>query len=204
MNKPLRILTLRRLFGGVVLLVAIAVSVQTAVGATSTQRTPEGESTSATAAPSTETLTALPPTSAPDPYADYKAPTGSILSSEAVKTLALQQAQRDGDANPTTITTAMGPLLSALEVMSPNSAPKTPLSAMTSGERATMEGDVYVIELDGSFTLADARVPPGEAAPQGTVLRLIVNARTGVLEGRSLSTSVQAPLGNLGKVKELG
>lgn len=205
MNKFLRILTRRRLLGGVVLLVVAAVSVQTAIGATSTQRTPEGASTtpSASTVPSPETLTPLPPTSAPDPYADYKAPIGPTLSSEAVKTLALQEAQRDGDANPTSITAATGPLLSALEVMCPHSAPTTPSSAMTSGERAAMEASVYVVQLDGSFTLANAHVRPGEPVPQGTVLRLLVGARTGALEGRSLSTSVQAPLGNLGRVEEL-
>jgi LDH2 family malate/lactate/ureidoglycolate dehydrogenase len=75
---------------------------------------------------------------------------------------------------------------------------------MTSGERAAMEASVYVIEMNGNFTLADAHMRPGESAPQGSVLRLVVDARTGVLEGRSLSTTVQAPLENLGKVKELG
>jgi hypothetical protein len=74
---------------------------------------------------------------------------------------------------------------------------------MTSGERAAMEASVYVVQLDGSFTLANAHVRPGEPVPQGTVLRLLVGARTGALEGRSLSTSVQAPLGNLGRVEEL-
>jgi hypothetical protein len=74
---------------------------------------------------------------------------------------------------------------------------------MTSGERAAMEAPVYLIELYGTFTLADARVPQGEAAPQGTVLRLIVDAHTGAIEGRSLGAEVQAPLGKLGQVKEL-
>src|ERR1700691_77863 len=199
MNTFIRTLTRKRFVGGAVLLVAAAVYVQTAVGATSTQLPPDPPSP----ARQSEALTQLPPTSAPDPYAEYKAPTGAILSSERVKALALQEAQRDGDATPTSITAAMGPMLSALEVMSPRSAPTTPPSAMATGERATMEGDVYVIELIGSFTLANAHVGPDEPAPQGTVLRLIVNARTDALEGRSLSTSVQAPLRNLGEVKEL-
>jgi hypothetical protein len=95
-------------------------------------------------------------------------------------------------------------LLSALDVMSPHSAPTTALSAMPDGERAAMEAPVYIIEMQGNFALADARVRQGESAPQGTVLRLLVDAHTGELEGRSLGPDVQAPLQNLGPVKELG
>jgi hypothetical protein len=178
-----------------------ALAAQSAVGA-STSPTPEGPS------PTGQPPPASPPAPATaaqvDPYASYVAPTGPVLSLRRIRKLALREGARDADPRPASISTAKGPLLLALNVMSSHSAPTTAPAAMTDGQRAAMEASVYLIEMQGSFTLADARVRRGEPAPQGTVLRLIVDAHSGSVEGRSLSTEIEAPLSNLGRVEELG
>lgn len=63
---------------------------------------------------------------------------------------------------------------------------------------------VYIVEMHGSFTLAAARVRRGESARRGTVLRLLLDAHTGALVGRSLASEVQAPLQDLRPVEDLG
>jgi hypothetical protein len=198
MSKKISATKTRHLLVGVVLVAVSAFGVQVAVGASPLRNS---EEPSPPAAPSTNGET--PPEPQGEPYAAYVPPTGPLLSLAIVKIIARQEAQRDGDGDPSSILAASGMLLSALNVMSPNSAPTTPLSAMPDGERAAMEAPVYIIEMHGSFTLAAARDPRGESAPQGTVLRLLLDAHTGAVEGRSLGSAVQVPLQNLGSTEAL-
>jgi hypothetical protein len=198
MSKKLCATKTRHLLVGVVLVVVSAFGVQAAVGASPLR---SSEDPSPPAAPSTNGETSPEPQG--EPYAAYVPPTGPLLPLATVKTIALEEARRDDDGDPSSISAASGTLLSALNVMSPNSAPTTALSAMPDGERAAMEAPVYIVEMHGSFTLAAARVPRDESAPQGTVLRLLLDAHTGAVEGRSLGSAVQVPLQDLGSTEAL-
>jgi hypothetical protein len=198
MRKKIRATKAQQLLVGVVLVAASAFSVQVAVGASpqrnsEVQSPPAALSTNGKASPELQS----------EPYTAYMPPTGQPLPLAAVKELALQEARRDGDGNPSNISAATGTMLSALNVMNPNSAPTNALTAMPASERAEMEATVYLVEMHGSFTLAAARVRRGESPPQGTVLRLLLDARSGTLVGRSLASEVQEQLQNLGPVEAL-
>jgi hypothetical protein len=181
-----------------VLVGSVAYGIQGAAGAT-----PERKSEPA-GAPAAPSSFGVPPTSqGSDPYANYTAPTGPLLTMAELKALALAEAQRDGEPAPTGLTVGSGTLFAAMDVMTPNSAPQTPLAAMSSGDRAALEAPVYVIEMHGEFTLASAHQRHGEGPPQGTVLRLLVDAHTGMLEGRFVGQTAQAPLSSLGSTVAL-
>jgi hypothetical protein len=197
MKNKIRPIRKRQLLAVVALVALGAFGAQIAFGA-SLQRAVEAPSLPAAASANGQT----PPESLSEPLANVPS-TGPLLSFASVKTIALKEAQRDGDDAPSSVSAAGGTLLSALNVMNPNSAPTIALTAMPVSERAEMEATVYIVEMRGSFTLAAAPVKRGESEPQGTVLRLLLDAHSGQVVGYSLASAAPAPLQNLGPVENL-
>ncbi len=134
---------------------------------------------------------------------DQAAPGVKPISPASAARIAEKEATRDGGAPAGAVTVAEGTLDSALEVMRPGSMKEVRASA-SAAEIAYLAGSVDLVEAHGSFTLADAPVPPGAHAPVGTVLRLLVNADTGEIEGRSLADTPGTPIDALGVTRQIG
>ncbi len=113
------------------------------------------------------------------------APPSRSIGVSSVAAIAEDEAARDGDDHAGGLTVAEVTLGGALEAMRPGSMASALMSAGPA-EAADLGSGADLVELHGSFTLEDAPVPRGAAAPTGTVLRLLVNAKTGEIEGRSL------------------
>lgn len=122
----------------------------------------------------------------PAPMAGYVAPSGSVMSEAAVRAIALLAAERSGEASPAEVTISEGSLSQVMALMEPQSASLP--TAQSSGESAWLEAPTYRVRMTGSFELDYARVPPGEAIPTGSVLELAIDAHTGAIEGRRLTS----------------
>ncbi len=107
------------------------------------------------------------------------------LGVSSVAAVVAREAASDGDEHAGATTVTEGALGRALEAMQPGSMASALVSAGPA-EEAYLLSAADLVELHGSFTLENAPVPPGAAPPTGTVLRLLVNANTGEIEGRSL------------------
>jgi hypothetical protein len=129
---------------------------------------------------------------------EYQPPAGPELTTEQVAKIAHAQAQENGDPSPTAVTQVSGTLGRALEVMAPEvGVPSGP------GGMAEMDSHAMLLVMHGDFTLNAARVPRGHAAPAGSVLSVVIDAHTGLVEGRALSD--EAPrAGELGEVTSVG
>ncbi len=107
------------------------------------------------------------------------------LSEQRILTLALQAAASNGDPHPSLIEHAEGTRFEAVLV--------------SSGDLVFEWNWSILIAVRGRFTATDISIPPGARVPTGTVLTLVINARTGQgtdfgLGGRS------PPLDRLGPV----
>jgi len=170
------------------LLAVICITVAATVGVKHT--------TGASADPSTEAVF--------EPFANYVAPTGPEISLDAVRQRALQEVKEAQDEDPISVSVSTGSLQAALEVMHPQSMPTSAEETASTGGEALLASTVYLVEMRGDFTLTNARVPPGQSSPHGSVLELLLDAHTGELEGRFVGPEAQAPLQNLGPVAQLG
>jgi hypothetical protein len=139
-------------------------------------------------------------TAGEDPFASYVAPTGALLSNEKIHQIALARAQADGEPNPTNMAMANGQLRIAQEVMSPQA---TPPSSETPGQAALLDSSVDLVTMTGHFTLGDAPVPKGDSAPNGSVMELLIDAHTGMVEGRYVGPNILGDLSRLGTVTQL-
>ena len=120
------------------------------------------------------------------------------LTAGQLEELALRWSRREGDPSPSAIAIARAPRAKALELALPGT--RLPPAASTA-QASWLAREAVVVELSGHFR-ADARVPAGEPAPAGTVLSLVIDARTGEVTGRHIG--VRAPrLGSLGPVDRL-
>jgi hypothetical protein len=107
------------------------------------------------------------------------------LTEGRILRIALRSAAAAGDATPTLIQHSEGTRYHANRVASGDIVP---------GGRWS-----YLIAVRGHFVLKDASVPMGASAPRGTVLTLVINARTG--EGTDGGVSDRYPdLSKLGPV----
>lgn len=86
------------------------------------------------------------------------------LTEHQILSLALSAATRAGDARPTLIQHAEGTREAA--------------NGVDSGDIVPGDGWSYLIAIRGRFVLTDASYPAGARPPKGTVLTLIVAART--------------------------
>lgn len=87
------------------------------------------------------------------------------LSDHQIKRIALQAAKRAGDRHPSLIQHAAGRREQANKVASGDIVPGLTWC--------------YLIAIRGRFVLNDVSTPPGAKPPTGTVMTLVVNARTG-------------------------
>jgi hypothetical protein len=129
----------------------------------------------------------------------YTAPAGPLLADAQLDAIARRGAAVAGDASPVSIQAVDTSLRSAMEIDPHNSLPQAP----DAGEAALEASTVAVVAMHGSFTLEDARVPPGRGAPSGTVLTLIVDAHTGQVEGRAISNEEAPGFAGLGQTRVL-
>lgn len=104
-----------------------------------------------------------------------------------VRTLALTEAARGGDGAPLAIEETTGTLGRAAAVTG-GSAPSSEVIDPET-EKPWSESAVDVVTMRGNFTI-NAPVPEGYPEPQGSVLTLIVDQRTGMVEGRQVSNAV--------------
>jgi hypothetical protein len=123
----------------------------------------------------------------PDPYADYHAPTGPLLSPDAATARADTVAALDGDASPTVASVTLTTVAQEQAAAAASGYPVPDLTHKPSaGYNAYLATQVYVVVLDGQFTMSNAQLTPGLPAPSGNVLRVIVDARGGQVAGSTL------------------
>lgn len=121
------------------------------------------------------------------------------LSLGQIEKLALQWSRREGDSRPASIAIARAPRGKALRLALPGTGPSP---AATTAQAGWLAQEAVVVDIRGHFH-ANARVPAGEPAPSGTVLSLVVDARTGEVSGRHLGYR-NVRLASLGTVDRLG
>ncbi len=123
----------------------------------------------------------------------------SKLTVGQIKKLALRWSQREGDSRPSGIAIVRAPRGKALELALPGTGLPPAASTADSGWLAQ---EAVVVNVSGRFR-SRARVPAGKSAPSGTVLSLVLDARTGELSARHIG--VRPPrLRSLGAVERLG
>ncbi len=107
-----------------------------------------------------------------------------------VRTMALTEAARGGDAAPIAIEETSGTLGQVVAVT--DGEHKAPSAAVIDPETGApwVDSPVDVVTMHGDFTLNSAPVPVDEPQPQGTILTVIIDKQSGTVEGRELSDSV--------------
>jgi hypothetical protein len=72
------------------------------------------------------------------------------------------------------------------------------------GAAVDTDQQVYLVALCGNFKLLNARVPPGQPPPVGSVASLVIDASTGAVVDFGVSQHKAAlPLSSLGEVHEV-
>jgi hypothetical protein len=107
------------------------------------------------------------------------------LSEQRILTLAEQAASRSGDRGPTLIQHAAGTRFEAVLI--------------SSGDLVFEYDWSYLIAIRGDFKGVDASIPPGAKPPTGTVITLVVDARTGQVTDGGIGNRYP-PLAELGPV----
>ncbi len=130
---------------------------------------------------------------------EYTAPQGPLLTDAQVGEIADREAAGAEDASPSDVRAVDASLKSALAIDPHNVVPSAP----DPGVAALEASAVVVVSMHGSFTLTNGRVPPGEPAPTGSVLTLILDAHTGQMEGRALTDEEEPGLAGLGALRAL-
>jgi hypothetical protein len=120
-----------------------------------------------------------------DPFGSYVAAAGPEIPQSQILASATTAAQRAGDQSPG-VSIGSGTLEAAMRTVDSSFARPEP--GRSQGYSALMNSSVDLVAMTGQFTLLDARVPIGAAAPKGNVLDLIIDAHTGALIGRALPT----------------
>jgi hypothetical protein len=123
-------------------------------------------------------------TSASEPAQSEVAPTAATLQQEA-----LTVAGDSGDPDPTAIEETSGTLGQAAMLLDPQDGQAgVPQITDPRTGRPWSESPAYVITMHGQFT-PNVPHPKGTLAPTGTVLNLIIDAKSGFVEGRSVGSS---------------
>jgi hypothetical protein len=130
--------------------------------------------------------TTIKPATAPkiqNPYANYHAPTGPLLTADAATAIAVAGAKTDGEAAPAVISVALA-TIGQEQVGAPAAAiPPSP------GYTAYLADQIYVVIMRGHFTLNNAQLANGATAPTGTLLQIDVEAHTGQIISTRLKNS---------------
>jgi len=122
-------------------------------------------------------------TVAPDPFASYVTLSGPELPLERIEAIAVAQSKAAGEPAPAEISIGRSSLEDAMRSVDPSTSIPEPSSP---GYRAMLGSQVALVVLHGHFTLYDAHVRPGDLAPVGSVLDLIIDSHTGAVIGRAL------------------
>lgn len=122
---------------------------------------------------------------------------GLELSLSEVQQTALKYSRLAQEPRPSAIDVAQGSFANARAIMEASLGGQAP-----SGTVPWADSLVYFVVLHGNFTLDDVPTPPGRKDPTGTVMGLILDARTGFREGRSVGV-VTPNLQALGPVIQL-
>jgi hypothetical protein len=139
-----------------------------------------------------------------DPFAGVMHPVGAkAIPLSAVAQIAAERAAQDGGAPPHSMTVSQATLGQALEAIRPNSVRQAREHA-NAAQTAYLSTPTDLVELHGSFTLKDIPVPRGAPTPTGTVLRLLVNADTGEVEGRWVGSAPTSPIRGPGPLHQIG
>lgn len=130
----------------------------------------------------------------------YEPATGPLISSEAAAQIAATAAAEAGDASPTSFSEVKAEFGTTSQAVTANEA-RMPESAETA---AWLRSPSYLIEMHGSFTAVPSK--PGETPFVGSDMAIIVDARTGIIEGHSIgqaATSVSGltPIANPGSAR---
>jgi hypothetical protein len=115
----------------------------------------------------------------------YRPGPGPVLSERRILGMAERAAGGAGDRKPTLIQHAAGTRFDAVRI--------------SSGDLVFEWNWSYLIAIRGHFTAFDASYPPGSKPPTGTVLTLVVDARTGRVSDGGLGNRYP-PLAELGPV----
>lgn len=120
------------------------------------------------------------------------------LNHAEVLKIALRGAKADGDAHPTSIELASGPLNAAVKVFDPRAHPTAAGLRALGGAKSVVD----VVSMRGHFT-SHGPHPHNRPEPKGKVLELIMNAHSGTVFGVSFAPKVPVPLSRLGHVMRL-
>jgi hypothetical protein len=101
-----------------------------------------------------------------------------------VQESALRIAGWNGDATPSEVEEAEGTVGTVADAI--EREPPAPMVADPETGKPWGETEVYAVTMRGHFTY-NGPVPPGRAAPTGTSLTVMINARTGALVSEALS-----------------
>jgi hypothetical protein len=129
----------------------------------------------------------------------YEAPKGPLLADTQLTSIVRQVASLAHVAAPSEVHAVDTSLRGAMEVDPHNVLPPAPDPGMAALEAS----EVVVVTMHGDFVLDNARVPPGQPAPTGKVLTLILDAHTGQMEGRAVSDDVAPGVASLGAARAL-
>jgi hypothetical protein len=121
-----------------------------------------------------------------------------MLSGAQVLKVALHVAKLDGDARPSELAVASGPLEKAVKVFDPHAHPTKAGLEKLGGAKSLVD----LVAMRGRFTSRGPH-PHNRPEPKGRVLELIMSARSGVVFGVSLGPKVPVPLSRLGSVTRL-
>jgi hypothetical protein len=118
------------------------------------------------------------------PAAGYIAPTGPELSAASLQQIANAAISRNSSTAESATVYHME-LQQALESTEPGYTVPT---EQPTGLGNWLHSSVDVLVLRGKFTLLNASIPAGHLAPTGSVLDIIVDSHTGVMDGVRLSS----------------
>lgn len=130
---------------------------------------------------------------------------GATLSTTQLKNIVLEIAAEEGDSYPTDIQAVVAERGAALSAANPGAElPNTTGSKPWEGAlKAWYAQKSYLITLHGDFT-GNVSTPPGDTAPEGNILMLILDADTGKITMLGLNMTQPAiDTGALGQMKEL-
>ncbi|HTB50145.1 MAG TPA: hypothetical protein VK701_04140 [Solirubrobacteraceae bacterium] len=140
-----------------------------------------------------------PPSPGQAPEPEYTAPTGPLLSDGRIREIADEFASQSGDSSPASIHAVNTSQRGAIEAN-----PNNQIRATDPADVARYDGEVVLVTVEGSFTLAGAPVPPGASAPTGKVLTLAINAHTGWIDYYGISEAPASGVSALGTSRSLG
>jgi hypothetical protein len=126
---------------------------------------------------------------------------GRLSGVEGADVAARLDATAAGEAAPTNVQIAKGNLRGAMETLDPAGGSGPNVTDPRTG-RPFGESPVYVVTMDGHFSLNEAHVPRGQSLPEGSVMEVVVDALSESVISRHVQSAPAANLRPLGAVTE--